>query len=167
MRRLIPVLLLLCFMTGFALADGIPCYCIEEPCACYIQLGDGGPAIEYIQHALIEKGYLLQNNDASLFDEHTLKAVCTFQAANNLDVTGMLDDSTLTLLLWNMTTEELDALSPFSNGRLIWIPTNGGKRRHVNSQCCKMISPRMVSVRNAEFMDMKPCGICNRGGEKE
>ena len=156
--------LILCF--GVCYAE-ITCVCQQEHCKCFIQLGDEGPEMEYIQHALIAQGYLLSKNDAAIFDEKTLNAVLNFQKAKGLEPTGMLDDNTLTLLLWGMLPEELDRENPFSNGRPIWIPTDGGIRRHVKPTCCSMFDPRLVSVRNADKMDMQPCGRCNRNGEKE
>jgi len=154
----------LCFNSCYA---EITCECGLEHCTCFIQLGDGGPEMEYIQHALIAQGYLLKANDAYLFDEHTLQAVIDFQKANSLFQTGMLDDETLTLLLWGMLPAELDNEKPLSNGNPIWIPTDGGIRRHSKPTCCKMLDPRRVSVRNADLMNMLPCGICNRNGRHE
>lgn len=145
----------------------ISCVCGQEPCLCFMQLGDAGPEMEYIQHELIEQGYLLQADDAAVFDEKTLNAVMRFQADKNLPATGTLDDDTLTLLLWGMLPEKLDEAKPFSNGRPVWIPTDGGIRRHVKPTCCSMFDPRLVSVRNAELMDMQPCGRCNRDGKNE
>ena len=172
MKKLLPVLLCFCLCCSICLAE-IPCVCHHEPCTCFIQLGDGGHAMEYIQHALIDKGYLSQKNDAYLFDKATLNAVLRFQEAHHPPTTGMLDDDTLTLLLWGMLPEELDKEEPYrsdeplTNGRPIWIPTDGGIRRHFNPECSKMEDPRHVSVRNAAKMDMLPCGKCNRGGAKE
>jgi len=167
MRRIL--ILVFCLLLGLnAAASELPCeYCQQHPCNCYIQLGDGGPAIEYIQHALISQGYLHSSNDAYLFDNDTLDAICRFQSAYELPVTGMLDDNTLTLLLWGVSPEELDILEPLTNGRFVWLPTDGGIRRHLKSTCCNMFNPRRVSVRNADLMNFMPCGKCNRGGKKE
>ncbi|MBQ8202344.1 MAG: peptidoglycan-binding protein [Clostridia bacterium] len=166
MKKAIPIILCLCLCFSICFAE-VPCECHQAVCSCFIQLGDGGPAMEYIQHALIDQGYLLQANDAHLFDENTLQAVLRFQEANHLPATGTLDDNTLTLLLWGLLPDELDVAEPSSNGRGIWIPTDGGIRRHLKHDCSKMEDPRRVSVRNAELMDMQPCGKCNRNGKKE
>ena len=166
MKRVLIISLCICLLCSISFAE-IPCQCHSERCTCFIQLGDGGPEMEYIQHALIRLGYLDAGNDAHLFDERTLQAVLRFQEANGLPATGMLDDKTLTLLLWGMLPEELDEVKPYSNGNAIWIPTDGGRRRHRKAECCGMFDPRLVSVRNADLMDMKPCGICNRDGKKE
>lgn len=168
MRRFLSFLFLmcLCLLCAMALAE-IQCECGQAKCICFIQLGDGGPEMEFIQHALIAQGYLHTHNDADRFDSHTLQAVLRFQEANGLPTTGMLDDQTLTLLLWGMLPDELDKAEPSSNGRPIWLPTDGGIRRHRNKACCGMFDPRLVSVRNADLMNMQPCGICNRGGKKE
>lgn len=166
MRRLLFLLLTICLLCSTCHAE-IACICGNEHCTCFIQIGDGGPQMEYIQHALIEQGYLQHQDDAAIFDERTLQAVLRFQTANNLPATGMLDDQSLTMLLWGMLPDELDKADPQSNGRGIWIPTDGGIRRHRNHGCSGMQEPRLVSVRNADFMDMQPCGKCNRGGKKE
>lgn len=166
MRKLIFILMLVCLIGSMCFAD-VPCICGLEHCTCFIQLGDGGPEMEYIQHALIEQGYLQKSNDAPLFDDRTLQAVLRFQEANQLPATGMLDDSTLTLLLWGMLPPELDQAEPFSNGGPIWIPTDGGIRRHAKPACSKMLDPRRVSVRNADRMGMDPCGRCNKNGRNE
>lgn len=165
MRRLL--LLLLLFLASSIYYAEIPCECGHSHCTCFIQLGDGGPEMEYIQHALIQQGFLAKDHDAAAFDGHTLQAVLRFQEANGLPATGTLDDDTLTLLLWGMLPEELDKSTPGTNGNPIWIPTDGGIRRHINPGCCDMLDPRLVSVRNAERMNMQPCGRCNRGGKKE
>lgn len=143
------------------------CCCGQSACSCFIQLGDEGMAVEAIQHALINAGYLAPDQNASAFDQVTRQGVISFQEAHDLSPTGMMNDETLTLLLWNMTPEELDQAMPFSNGRFIWIPTDGGKKRHVQSTCSKMLDPRLVSVRNAQQMGMDPCGRCNQNGSKE
>lgn len=161
---LILICLFLCATVCFA---EIACVCDLEQCSCFIQFGDSGPEMEYIQHALIQQGFMRESDDASIFDERTLEAVLRFQEANGLSATGLLDDNTLTLLLWGMLPDALDQAQPLTNRKAIWIPTDGGIRRHVNPTCCKMLDPRRVSVRNADLMNMQPCGICNRGGKKE
>lgn len=166
MRKLCILLFVLITATCTAAAE-IACRCNESSCTCFIQFGDEGPAVEYIQNSLVIQGYLDANSDGSTFDQRTLQAVIRFQEAHDLPATGMLDDKTLTLLLWGMLPEELDQRDPFSNGNAIWIPTDGGIRRHWKKSCSKMYDPRLVSVRNAEKMDMQPCGICNRKGRHE
>lgn len=166
MRKIIIIALLLAMVFCTAQAD-MPCICGEEPCTCFIQLGDEGPAVEFIQHALIAQGYLSAHNNGAAFDAHTQQAVLRFQEAHGLPATGVMDDVTLTLLLWGMTPEELDQQDPLSNGNAIWIPTDGGIRRHWKRTCSKMHDPRRVSVRNADLMDMQPCGRCNKNGIHE
>lgn len=166
MRRVVLLCLVLALGCSVCHAE-IPCVCLQEPCRCFIQLGDGGPEMEYIQHALIAQGYLNAKQDASLFDEHTLQAVLRFQQAHGLPETGVMDDETLTLLLWGKLPQELDEENPLSNGNPVWIPTDGGVRRHVKPTCSRMHDPRRVSVRNAAMMDMQPCGRCNKGGKNE
>ncbi len=124
-------------------------------------------AVEAIQHALINAGYLAPNQDASAYDLARSLGVITFQEAHDPSPTGMMDDETLTLLLWNMTPEELDQAMPFSIGRFVLGPDGRRQKRHVQSTCSRMPDPRLVSVRNAQQMGMVPCGRCNQNGSKE
>lgn len=163
MRRLLCCMLLLCMVSACAAAE-IPCQCGQEDCLCFIQLGDEGPAVEFIQNMLTARGYLAPKDDASAFDEKTHLAVKRFQQDNNLSPTGMMDDETLTLLLWGMLPEELDAVHPASSTLIVWIPTDGGIRHHDLKTCSKMIDPRLVSQRNALAMEMLHCGRCKPPG---
>lgn len=163
MRKLICLLGVLCLSICTALAE-IPCVCSQEPCSCFIQLGDEGPAVEFIQNELIAQGYLNPRDDAAAFDERTRQAVIRFQQANSLSPTGVMDDDTLTLLLFGMLPETLDALQPFSSKLPMWIPTDGGIRHHDKSDCCGMLDPRLVSQRNALAMNMLHCGRCKPAG---
>lgn len=165
--RKITLILLPLLLTACAAVAEIPCICSEEACICFIQLGDEGPAVEYIRQTLAEQGYLPSSNGPVIFDEPTRQAIIRFQKEHDLPATDMMDDETLTLLLWGMLPTELDEHDPFSNSNAIWIPTDGGIRRHWKSGCCKMHDPRRVSVRNADMMNMLPCGLCNRNGAKE
>ena len=163
MRRIFSIFLMLCTISVCAAAE-IPCQCGRDACLCFIQLGDEGPAVEFIQNTLVEKGYLPPRDDASAYDEKTVAAVKRFQEENSLSPTGMMDDGTLTLLLWGMLPEELDAAQPGSSTLAVWIPTDGGVRHHDLKTCSKMHDPRLVSQRNALAMDMLHCGRCKPPG---
>ena len=113
-------------------------------------------AVEAIQHALINAGYLAPNQDASAYDLARSLGVIAFQKAHDPSPTGMMDDETLTLLLWNMTPEELDQAMPFSIGRFVLGPDGRRQKCHVQSTCSKMPDPRLVSVRNAQQMAWPP-----------
>ena len=162
MHRWLVFLVLMCFV-GTACAE-IPCQCDLENCQYFIQMGDGGPAIEFIQHALIVKGYLAFEDDSSTFDEATRQAVIQFQQDNHLPLTGMMDDETLTLILWNMLPEELDKQNPLSSTLPVWIPNDGGIRHHVENTCSQMFDPHLVTQRNALAMNMLHCGRCQPPG---
>ena len=162
MRKVLVLLtLVLCCSQVFA---EIPCQCCQEPCLCFIQLGDEGPAVEFIQNTLVANGYLAPNDDASVFDETTRQAVLDFQTAHDLSPTGTMDDNTLTLLLWGMLPEELDKAEPSSSTLPMWIPTDGGSRHHDTKTCSQMFDPRLVSQRNALNMNMLHCGRCKPFG---
>lgn len=163
MRKLLYMLLCLCILFSAASAE-IPCACEQSECLCFIQLGDKGMAVEAIQNALIAQGFLAPEDDASAFDEQTLQAVLAFQTQYALSPTGMMDDETLTLLLWGMLPEALDAALPESSNIQVWIPTGGGIRHHDSPTCCAMNAPRLVSQRNALAMGMLRCGTCKPAG---
>ena len=163
MRRFLAIIMLVCTLSVCAAAE-IPCQCGRDACLCFIQLGDEGPAVEFIQNVLVEKGYLAPRDDASAYDEKTVAAVKRFQEANSLAPTGMMDDETLTLLLWGMLPEELDVVQPGSSTLAVWIPTDGGIRHHDLKTCSQMLDPRLVSQRNALAMNMLHCGRCKPPG---
>ena len=168
MRRIFSIFLMLCTISVCAAAE-IPCQCGREACLCFIQLGDEGTAVEFIQNTLVDKGYLAPRDDASAYDEKTVAAVKRFQEDNNLAPTGMMDDTTLTLLLWGMLPEELDAAQPGSIGAPVWIPTDGGTKHHREVDCAPHLftinDPRLVSHRNAMALGFAACGICQPTGQ--
>lgn len=163
MRKILLLILCICLVSCTALAE-IPCVCGLEDCQCFIQFGDEGMAVEAIQNALVFQGWLAPDDDASAFDERTRQAVIAFQNAHELSPTGMLDDDTLTLLLWGMMPDELDAAQPESSRLAMWIPTDGGIRHHDSPTCSGMLDPRLVSQRNALAMNMLHCGRCKPFG---
>jgi len=67
MRRAPVFALMFLLLASFAAAE-IPCQCNQTECTCFIQLGDEGPAVEFIQNALISQGYLSPGDDASSYD---------------------------------------------------------------------------------------------------
>lgn len=162
MRKFV-LALCLCLVFHAASAE-IPCACGLAECICFIQLGDEGMPVEAIQNTLVIQGYLAPNADGSSFDERTLQAVIAFQTKHGLEPTGMMDDETLTLLLWGMLPEALDAAQPFSSTLTVWVPTDGGKRHHDKPTCSGMLDPRLVSQRNALAMEMLHCGRCKPPG---
>ena len=166
MRKWLVILILIGICTA-AYAE-IPCQCGQSPCLCFIQLGDEGPAVEFIQSTLIAQGYLIAKADASTFDARTVQAVQHFQTDHSLPPTGVMDDETLTLLLWGMLPEELDQSQPLSIGLPVWIPTDGGEKHHRNVNCAPHLflirNPCLVSQRNAMTLEFPPCKICNPTG---
>ncbi len=163
MRKIFMALIILCLSVSIAGAE-IPCRCGLDDCTCFIQFGDGGVPVEFIQNTLTAQGYLAAKDDHTLFDEPTLQAVLRFQREHGLPETGMMDDETLTLLLWGMLPDELDKARPDTSRLEMWVPTDGGIRHHIDQFCCGMYDPRLVSQRNALSMDMHHCGCCKPEG---
>ena len=162
-RRISVILMLLLLIPSLANAE-IPCECKQEPCSCFIQYGDTGLSVLHIEEALASQGYLAGEIVDGYFDQKTVAAVKQFQIAHGLSPSGVMDDDTLTLLLWGMLPPELDAARPDTSSLVVWGPTDGGKRHHDNPHCCKMTNPRLVSQRNAMAMEMTHCGICKPAG---
>ncbi len=159
-RKVIVFLIVLLLTITPSLADEfsnsfIPCDCRGE-CTCFIQLGDEGNFVKYIIKELVKKKYLTKKTPTGVFSKDVEDAVKKFQADNNLEKTGMMDDDTLTQLIWNMTPNELDKVMPYLRTEQVFIPTDGGKKRHKNQSCSGMLDPRKVSIRNAEKVGFSP-----------
>lgn len=165
MKRMIALALVL---LGLALpsiglaSEKISCDCGESSCVCFIQLGDEGKFVSSVIKLLKAQGYCGPKQRVSIFDEGAAEGVMALQRAHDLPQTGMLDDETLTLLIFGMLPEELDEAEPLSRGDCNWIPTDGGKKRHVKPTCGNMLDPRKVSVRNAEALGYTHCKNCNK-----
>ena len=159
------LLFLIVSHTGNISAEGksyIPCDCLAGKCTCFIQNGDEGGAVKKIVEILITKKYLPNGTPKGLFSDEVEKAVKKFQADNGLEETGMMDDDTLTLLLWDMLPGEVDQKygSAYEDVKTVYIPTDGGKKKHIKPTCSKMKDPRKVSDRNAAELGFDPCGRC-------
>ena len=159
-----------------SLASGssyIPCDCHSNHCTCFIQEGDEGNFVKVIIKHLKEMKYLSKDAPKTLFSSEVTKAVKKLQADYNLKQTGTLDDDTLTILLWEKRPEELDMLYPFIPGNpltytgTVYIPTDGGKKRHATEFCSNMEDPRKVSIRNAEKAGFEACKKSNCEAERE
>ena len=164
-RRFMALVLLLTLLSAQAvLAAGkshIECNCVTRRCECFIQYGDEGGAVKKIIRLLKDKGYLDLGLSTEELNGPVENAIIAFQTDNKLEPTGQMDDETLTLLLWNMTPEQLDIVNP--NYRTVYIPVNGGKKRHLNPDCSGMDHPRKVSDRNAKALGFEGCKKCYVG----
>ena len=175
-RIVLCVLLMLSISTdGFAFTSAssyIPCDCGMDDCICFIQLGDSGGFVKGIVDLLIEQNYLDANVPKNQFSGNVRSAVEQFQNDHNLPATGMMDDDTLTLLIWGMLPEELDAVMPVKKSEpetypdTVYVPTDGGKKRHSNPECSDMYDPRKVSIRNAAKLKYDACKKCEAERER-
>ena len=139
----------------------IPCMCGNSPdkCECFIQLGDKGPAVREIVDILINKGYLNNPRKKTEFTPEVRGAVIKFQTDNNLEATGWMDDETLDALLFD---ELPDPSVKYEEERwrdIVFIPTDGGIRYHLDPNCCEMHHPRMITRVNAEKLGISHCGL--------
>ena len=66
----------------------------------------------------------------------------------------MLDDETLTLLIWGQASTQDEKIE-------VWVPTDGGKKRHKKPTCSNMLDPRKMSSMNAEALGIEACKRCN------
>ncbi len=161
----IVLLIIVAIISSHASAEGnsyIQCDCFPGRCECFIQLGDEGGAVKRIVEVLIDKKYLPKKTPKGKFSEEVEIAVKQFQTDNNLEPTGTMDDDTLTLLLWDMLPEQLDEIDGGleKNCRTVYLPTDGGKKRHRKETCSRMEDPWKVSDRNAEKLGFDECGKC-------
>ena len=137
----------------------IPCQCNNPPdqCACFIQLGDKGLAVEKIIKRLKEIGYL-NSKEKKEFTQEVRQAVIKFQADNNLECTGWMDDETLDALLFDILPVESEKHSVEYWNAICFVPTDGGKKHHSDPTCSSMLNPRMISRVNARCLGIEPCG---------
>lgn len=159
---------LLIFSAGVAKATGsshIVCT-HKSKCRCFIQRGDEGNFVKGIIKLLKEQGYLPKNEKTGEYTKAVEKAVQHFQKDHSLAATGTMDDDTLTWLIWGMSPEQLDTVMPLIPGKpetypdTVYVPTDGGKKRHSKAECSKMEDPRKVSIRNAAMIGFDACKKC-------
>jgi len=153
-KRLFHSVILLCIVLFPARANAaIACDCANAKCSCFVQMGDEGIAVDGIIDLLAEQGYL-SSNRIGAFDNRVYRAVCDFQKDHVMEQSGMLDDDTLTILIWGnrMTGENIAE---------VWVPTDGGKKRHKTPNCSGMYDPRKMSARNAQALGLDACKRCN------
>ncbi len=138
----------------------IPCMCNNPPdqCTCFIQLGDKGLAVKRIIQRLKDIGYLKKSVKKKEFTLEIKQAVLQFQADNNLECTGWMDDETLNALLADVLPDKASRHSIHYWDGIYYVPTDGGIRFHSDPTCCEMSNPRMISGMNAECLGMKHCG---------
>lgn len=132
--------------------------CGQSPCTCFLQEGDEGLAVQGVIKLLREQGYL--KSSPTQYTADVSKAVKALQRDCGLSKTGTLDDDTLSCLIWGMTADELNDAKPRSSASEVWVPTNGGKKRHRTATCSGMNAPRKMSARNAEALGLEPCKKC-------
>lgn len=164
MKRLIAFLLIgICLISSAFSASKLyterGCDCQEETCSCFMQLGDEGKPVKAVISALKDGGYLESTIEAT-YTEEVAAAVIALQREMGLPETGMLDDETLTYLLWGMSSEALDTARPDLSLEVVYVPTNGGEKFHDNEKCCGIIAPRKLARRNAEALGLDDCSIC-------
>ena len=161
MKRLIAFLLIgICLISSAFSASKLNtergCDCQKETCSCFMQLGDEGTPVKAVISALKDGGYLESTIEAT-YTEEVAAAVIALQREMGLPETGMLDDETLTYLLWGMSSEALDALRPDLSLEVVYVPTDGGKKFHRKSTCSDMLDPRKMARRNAEELGIEAC----------
>lgn len=165
MKRLIALLLMVvCLLSAPAWAEevGIDCACRETKCICFLQLQDEGAAMRGIIVLLKEKGYLTDGRIKVTYTAKVEDAVKAVQAAYHLLETGLLDDETLSYLIWDVSSEEVDMLKPLLSTDIVWVPTGGGEKYHGKITCSGMDAPRKMTRRNADALQIEPCRKCNQ-----
>jgi peptidoglycan hydrolase-like protein with peptidoglycan-binding domain len=88
------------------------------------------------------------------------EAVRAFQKDRRLKTDGLMTDNTLTWLLYGLSASDMDREYPLSDGRQVWVPTDGGTRFHTRVDCSGMTYARKLSLRNALALGFEPCSRC-------
>ena len=170
------LLIVLVFSPAYALSRSqsyIPDDCGLKDCICFVQKGDRGGFVKGIINLLKDRGYLGQKEKTTLFTEKVEAAVIAFQKDNGLPQTGTMDDDTLTLLIWGMSPRRLDKAMPVKRNDpatfpdTVYVPTDGGRKRHGDPKCSNMYDPRKVSIRNAEALGYGACLKCEKDRERK
>lgn len=169
MKRLLALVLLLVCLLPMVWAEeiGIECACREENCICFLQLQDEGTAMRGVIALLKEKGYLTDGRIKVTYTEKVETAVKALQKEHQLPETGLLDDETLTYLIWGMSSAELDEVKPLLSRDVVWVPTGGGEKYHGKMNCSGMGNPRKMLRRNADALGIEPCRRCNQSSSNE
>ena len=153
---LLAVLLTACCTNALA---AVRCTCGVKPCICFMQLGDKGMGVRNVIRMLFDQGYMPRGTGA-VFTEEVHQAVVAFQKAHRLTQSGVLNDSTLTWLIYGMSIKDLERAHPDSDGQEVWISTDGGTKFHSNPTCSQMAYARKLSARNAQALGFLPCSRC-------
>jgi len=159
LKRVSLFCILLLFLFGVAQAE-IECSCSAKKCECFVQRGDEGVAVKAIAALLIDQGYM-PDKRINTFSEEMHNAVMAFQSMHGLDETGMLDDETLTLLIWGLDDESDEEQS------VVYVPTHGGEKYHRTITCSSMQNPRKMSLRNADALSIDYCEKCSKPSEEQ
>lgn len=165
MKRLIALIIVaVCLLSTPAWAEkvGIDCSCREKQCICFLQLHDEGAAMRAVIALLKEQEYLADGHIKVTYTAKVENAVRSLQQLYQLPETGLLDDETLTYLIWGMSSAELDTVMPLSPKNTVWVPTGGGEKYHSKITCSGMEAPRKMTRRNAEALQLAPCKRCNQ-----
>jgi len=134
--------------------------CKEKNCVCFIQKGDKGPGVTSIARRLKAMGYLQTDKNVNTFTAEVDEAVRAFQKDRRLKTDGLMTDNTLTWLLYGLSASDMDREYPLSDGRQVWVPTDGGTRFHTRVDCSGMTYARKLSLRNALALGFEPCSRC-------
>ena len=134
--------------------------CREKNCVCFIQRGDMGPGVAAIARRLRAMGYLKTDKTVSTFTKELDEAVRAFQKDHRMKADGLMTDNTLTWLLYGLGANDMDREYPLSDGRQVWVPTDGGTRFHTRPDCSGMSYARKLSLRNALALGFEPCSRC-------
>ena len=137
-------------------AAEIVCACSENNRVCFIQMGDEGVAAKGIIERLHHSGYFASSRVGE-YNRTVYEAVCRFQEDSGFEPTGMMDDLTLTYLLWKETDSKIND----ADAAEVWVPTDGGKKRHAKQTCSGMYDRRKMSVKNARELGLDACQRCN------
>ena len=128
--------------------------------------GAKGEVVVQLQEQLIELGFLDGKADGS-FGPKTEAALIAFQAAAELEETGVADAETMEALFDPeapiITPAPKPTVAPTpqpqKSSEMVWIPRTG-QRYHRNQNCSGMKNPSYVTIEEAKRLGFTPCKKC-------
>ena len=162
-KRIALLLLVLLALSAWGTAESFADIDLDawEP----LERGAKGEVVELVQERLIELGYLDGDADGA-FGPRTEEAVLAFQAAVELEETGIVDVETLEALFSEEAPTPAPTLEPTpkpqknsESSEMVWIPRTG-KRYHRKETCSNMKNPSYVTIEEAKRRGFTPCKKC-------
>ncbi len=153
------------------IAAGVTSEKQEQVSFTLIKRGDSGDSVIEVQKRLAELGYLTSSVDGK-FGPGTEQAVTSFQEANSINPTGIIDKITYNRLFSSHAVHYVAPVRSLSaedssdnvgtrssSDPMVWI-TRTGARYHSKSNCGRTKDSWQVTLSEARAKGLTPCGKC-------